>query len=342
MGAAPSLFNGYHNYNRESIVKRIFAAVLTAAAAVLAATTAFAADFPVKPVRIITPFPPGGSVDLVARLLAADLGKVWGQQLIVDNRSGASGNIGTEFAKNAARDGYTLLLNTLPFVTNQFVYSSMPYDPLTDFAPISLVSSVAALLVVHPALPVRSVRELITLAKSKPGAISYATAGPATNPHIAGELLNYLGKINLFVVHYKGGGPATTATISGETQVFFSNTIPDALPQVEAKRLRALGVTSLKRSPVAPQIPTLAESGLPGYEFTSWHVLAAPAATPRALIYQINDTLRSSLRTLEAIQRWRERGVEVIAGTPDEAAAHLKKEVQKWRVVFKERGMKAE
>jgi tripartite-type tricarboxylate transporter receptor subunit TctC len=315
---------------------------MAAFAAVLAATIAFAADFPVKPVRIITPFPPGGSVDLVARLLASDLGKAWGQQVIVDNRSGASGNIGTELAKNAAPDGYTLLLNTLPFVTNQFVYSTMPYDPITDFAPISVVSSVASLLVVHPLLPVRSVRELIALAKSKPGAIGYATAGPATNPHIAGELLNYLGKINLFAVHYKGGGPATTATISGETQVFFSNTIPDALPQVEAKRLRALGVTSLKRSPVAPQIPTLAESGLPGYEFTTWHVFAAPAATPRVLINQINDKLRSSLGTPEAVQRWRDHGVEVIASTPDEAAAHLKKEVQKWRGVFKERGMRAE
>lgn len=316
---------------------------MAASAAVLAATTAFAADFPVKPVRIITPFPPGGSVDLVARLLASDLGKAWGQQVVVDNRSGASGNIGTELAKNAAPDGYTLLVNTLPFVTNQFVYSTMPYDPISDFAPISVVSSVTSMLLVHPSLPVHTVRELIAFAKSKPpGAINYATAGPATNPHIASELLNYLGKINLSAVHYKGGGPGMTATISGETQVFFSASITDALPQVEAKRLRALGVTSLKRSQIAPQIPTLAESGLPGYEFTTWHVFAAPAATPRALINQINDKLRSSLGAPEAVQRWRDRGVEVIASTPDEAAAHLKKEVQKWRGVFKERGMRAE
>ena len=315
---------------------------MAASAAVLAATAAFAADFPVKSVRIVVPFPPGGSVDLVARLLGAELGKAWGQQAIVDNRAGASGNIGTELAKNAAPDGYTLLLNTLPFVTNQFVYTTMPYDPLADFAPISIVSAMDSLLVVHPSLPVRNVRELIALAKSKPGALSYGTAGPATNPHIAGELLNYLGKIDLFAVHYKGGGPAATSVISGETQVYFSNTIADALPQVEAKRLRALGVTSLKRAPVAPQIPTLAESGLPGYEFSTWHVLAAPAATPRAVINQINDKLRSVLGTPDAVQRWRARGVELVANTPDEAVAHLKKEVQKWRVVFKERGMKAE
>ena len=315
---------------------------MAASAAVLAATAAFAADFPVKSVRIVVPFPPGGSVDLVARLLGAELGKAWGQQAIVDNRAGASGNIGTELAKNAAPDGYTLLLNTIPFVTNQFVYTTMPYDPLADFAPISIVSAMDSLLVVHPSLPVRNVRELIALAKSKPGALSYGTAGPATNPHIAGELLNYLGKIDLFAVHYKGGGPAATSVISGETQVYFSNTIADALPQVEAKRLRALGVTSLKRAPVAPQIPTLAESGLPGYEFSTWHVLAAPAATPRAVINQINDKLRSVLGTPDAVQRWRARGVELVANTPDEAVAHLKKEVQKWRVVFKERGMKAE
>ncbi len=292
--------------------------------------------------RIITPFPPGGSVDLVARLLAADLSKAWGQQVIVDNRAGASGNIGTELAKNAAPDGYTLVLNTLPFVTNQFVYSTMPFDPLTDFAPVSIVSAVDALLVVHPSLPVRNVRELIALARTKPGALGYGTAGAATNPHIAAELLNYMGKIDLFAVHYKGGGAATTAAMSGETPIFFSNTVADALPLVDAKRLRALGVTSLKRSPIAPQIPTLAESGLPGYEFTTWHALAAPAATPRAIVNPIADKTRASLHTADALQRWRERGVEIIANTPDEAAAHLKKEVQKWRVVFKERRMKAE
>ncbi len=218
----------------------------------------------------------------------------------------------------------------------------MPYDALTDFAPISIVSALDSLLVVHPSLPVRTVRELITLAKSRPGAIGYGTAGPATNPHIAGELLNHLGKISLLAVHYKGGGPAAVAVISGETQVYFSNTIADAMPQVEAKRLRALGVTSLKRAPVAPQIPTLAESGLPGYEFATWHALAAPAAVPRALINQINDRLRSVLGTPDAVQRWRARGIEIVANTPDEAVAHLRKEVQKWRVVFKERGMKAE
>src|SRR5687768_10019095 len=188
-----------------------------ATALLLTTATPFAADFPVKPVRIVTPFPPGGSVDLVARLLGSDLSKAFGQQFVVDNRAGASGTIGTELAKNAAADGYALLVNTLPFVTNQFVYSKLPYDPLTDFVPISIVSSVDSLLSVHPSLPVNSVRDLIAFARARPpSTLSYGTAGAATNPHIAGELLNYLGKINLFAVHYKGGGAATTATIGGE------------------------------------------------------------------------------------------------------------------------------
>lgn len=311
-------------------------------AAAIAASPATAADFPVKPVRIVTPFPPGGSLDLVARLVAADLNKAWGQQVIVDNRAGASGNIGTEIAKNAPPDGYTLVINTLPFVTNQFVYAKMPYDPLTDFVPVTVVSSVAAMLVAHPSLPVKTVKDLIALAKAHPGKISYSTAGPATNPHIAGELLNYLAKINLFVIHYKGGGPATAATLSGETQVYFTSTIPDAMQHVPTGKLRALGVTSAQRSPAAPQIPTLAESGVPGYEFGTWHALAAPAATPRPLVNQINERLRASLKTPEATQRYRDRGVEIVANTPDEAAAFLRKEIQKWRVVFKERGMKLE
>jgi tripartite-type tricarboxylate transporter receptor subunit TctC len=281
-------------------------------------------------------------VDLVARLLSADLGKAWGQQVIVDNRSGASGNIGTELAKNAAPDGYTLLLNTIPFVTNQFVYTTMPYDPLADFAPISIVSAMDSLLVVHPSLPVRNVRELIALAKSKPGALSYGTAGPATNPHIAGELLNYLGKIDLFAVHYKGGGPAATSVISGETQVYFSNTIADALPQVEAKRLRALGVTSLKRAPVAPQIPTLAESGLPGYEAGSWYGLLAPAGTPREIVLKINAETVKALNQAAVREHLASEGAEPIGGTPEEFAAHIKTELARIGRVIRDGRIKME
>jgi len=307
-----------------------------------AAACTFAAEYPGKPVRIITPFPPGGSVDLVARLVGADLSKPLGQQVVIDNRSGASGMIGTELAKNAAPDGYTLLVNTLPFVTNQFAYEKVPYDPINDFAPISVLSSVASVLVAHPSLPVNSMKDLITLARSKPGAITYGTAGAATNPHIAGELLNNIAKIKLLPVHYKGGGPATIATLSGETQLYFVNAIPEALPHIQAKKLKALGITATKRNPSAPEIPTMAEAGLPGYEFTTWQILAAPKATPAPIIATLNEKVRAVMKTPDAVKRWQDRGFDVVASTPEEMAAHLGREIRKWRVVFKEQGIRAE
>ena len=297
--------------------------------------------YPVKPIRIIAPFPPGGSVDAVARLVGVELTKPLGQQIVIDNRSGASGNIGMELAKNAPPDGYTLVLNTLPLVTNQFLYPRVPYDPIADFAPISLLSSSPNVMTVHPTLPVHTVRELLQLARAKPGALNYASAGPATNPHIAGELFNYLGKTNIVVVHFKGGGPGLTATMSGETQITFSN-ISETTGLVQAKRLRALGVTSLKRASVLPDVPTIAESGLPGYEFVTWHALLSPRGTPSAIVATLNEKVRSTLRTPEASQRFADRGLDVIASTSDGLATHLKSEVQKWGRVIKERGMRAE
>jgi tripartite-type tricarboxylate transporter receptor subunit TctC len=306
------------------------------------AAHAVAAEYPSKPVRIIAPFPPGGSVDLVARLIGADLSKALGQQVVVDNRSGASGIIGTELAKNSAPDGHTLLVNTLPFVTNQFAYDKVPYDPVVDFAPVSILASVASVLVAHPSLPVSSMKELIALAKARPNDITYGTAGAATNPHIAGELLSHVAKIKLLPVHYKGGGPATIATLSGETQLYFVNAIPEALPHIQAKKLKALGITAAKRNPIAPQIPTMAEAGVPGYEFTTWQILAAPKATPAPIVSTLNEKVRAVLRSPDALKRWQERGFDVIAGTPEEAAAHLAKEIAKFRTLFKEQGIKAQ
>ena len=319
-------------------MKRAFAFTVLA----FTAACAVAAEYPAKAVRIITPFPPGGSVDLVARLIGADLSKPLGQQVVIDNRSGASGIIGTELAKNAAPDGYTLLVNTLPFVTNQFAYQKVPYDPINDFAHISLLASVASVLVSHPSLPVNSMKDLIALARSKPGMITYGTAGAATNPHIAGELLNNLAKIKLVAVHYKGGGPATIATLSGETQLYFVNAIPEALPHIQAKKLKALGITATKRNASAPDIPTMAEAGLPGYEFTTWQILAAPKATPAPIIATLNDKVLAVLKTPDAVKRWQDRGLDVIASTPQEMSAHLNAEVKKWRAVFKEQSIKAE
>ncbi|HYC44461.1 MAG TPA: tripartite tricarboxylate transporter substrate binding protein [Burkholderiales bacterium] len=321
--------------------KKVLAPAVVLALALAAASHAYAqAPYPAKAIRIISPFPPGGSVDTVARIVAFELTKPLGQQIVVDNRSGASGNIGMELAKNAPPDGYTLVLNTMPLVTNQFLYSKAPYDPIADFAPISLISASPNVLTVHPSLPVKSVKELLALARAKPGALNYASAGPATNPHIAGELFNYLGKTNIVVVHFKGGGPGLVATLAGETQVTFSN-ISETVGLVQAKKLRALGVTSLKRTPLMPELPAIAET-IPGYEFTTWHALLAPRGTPPAVISTISERLRAALRTPEGTKKFADRGLELIASTPGELAAHLKSEVQKWGRVIKERGMRAE
>jgi len=310
--------------------------VLAAAGSALAQS-----GYPAKTIRIISPFPPGGSVDAVARLIANDLAKPLGQQIVVDNRSGASGNIGMELVKNAPPDGYTLVLNTLPLVTNQFLYSKVPYDALGDFTPISLISASPSMLTVHPSMPVKSVKDLIALAKSQPGKLNYGTAGLATNPHICGELFNYLAKTNIVAVHFKGGGPALIATMSGETELTFSN-ISETVPLVLSGRLRGLGVTSLKRSRLVPDIPTMVEAGVPGYEFTTWHALLGPKGLSATVLETLSEKVRATLRTPEETQRFSDRGLDVIAGTPDELAAHLKSETGKWGRVMKERGMRAE
>lgn len=297
--------------------------------------------YPTRPVRLISPFPPGGSVDLVARMVAAKLSESLGQQVVVDNRSGASGSIGTELAARAAPDGHTLLVNTLPLVTNTFLYSRVPYDVLNDFAPVSLLTSSPSLLAVHPSLPARSVRELLALARSRPGELNYASAGIGTNPHIAGELFNVLGKVNIVAVHFKGGGPGIAATISGEVGIAFTN-FAETSAYAKAGRLRALGVSSAKRVAAMPDVPTIAEAGLPGYEFVTWHGMLAPRGTPPAIVALLSERIRMTMRSPDQAQRFEDRGLDVIASTSEEFSAHLKSELKKWGRVIKERGMRAE
>src|SRR5438874_1000892 len=229
---------------------------MTAALALAAATIALPAlaqSYPSKAIRLVSPVPPGGSVDVVGRLLAAKLSESLGQQMLVDNRAGASGVIGTEVVLNSPPDGYTLLINTIPFVTNQFLMPRAPYDPLRDFVSISLVASSPSFVTVHPSLPARSIPELIALAKAKPGQIYYSAAGVGTNPHIAGELFNLLADVNIVAVQYKGGGPADTALIAGEVAVTFGN-ISQAIIHVKSGRMRALAVTSAKRNPALAEL----------------------------------------------------------------------------------------
>ena len=322
-------------------MKKILAVSCAVAVAVAGSGWAQSGSYPVRPVRLIVPFPPGGSVDFIARLVAPGLSEGLGQQVVVDNRSGASGNIGAEMVARAAPDGYTLMLHTIPFVANAFLYRRVPYDVLNGFAPVSLLSSSPSVVTVHPSLPVRSVRELLALAKSRPGALNYATAGPGTNPHIAGELFNFLGKANLVAVHFKGGGPGLVATISGEVEISFSN-IAETAAFVNAGRLRALGVTSVKRSVALPDVLTVAEAGLPGYEFVAWHGMLAPKGTPREIVALVNEQLRKTMGAPEQAKRFEDRGLDIIASSPGDFSAHLRSELEKWGRVIRERGMKAE
>jgi tripartite-type tricarboxylate transporter receptor subunit TctC len=324
------------NQGKDAVKKFILTVVLLGSAAAFAQTD----NYPGKPIRLVSPFPPGGSVDIVGRLVGARLSQVIGQQVIIDNRSGASGVIGTELVARAAPDGYTLLINTLPFVTNGFMLKRVPYDVVNDFAPVSLLSSSPSVLAVHPSVPAYSVRELIQIAKSRPGALNYGGSGVGTNPHIAGELFNLLAKVNLVVVQFKGGGPSLVATLSGEITVAISG-MSEMIPLIEAKRLRALGVTSLKRSAALPDLPAIAET-VPGYEFITWHGILAPKGTPPAVVAVLNQKITQALRDPEFARQFQQKGFDIIASTPEQFTAHLKSELAKWGRVIKERGMRAD
>jgi tripartite-type tricarboxylate transporter receptor subunit TctC len=320
-------------------MKRLWSALAVVVA--LAAASAGAQTYPAKSIRLISPFPPGGSVDVVGRLVAARLSESLGQQMVVENRAGASGVIGTEVVLNAPPDGYTLLVNTIPFVTNQLMMPRSPYDPLRDFVAVSVVASAPAFVTVHPSVPARSVQELVALAKAKPGGLFYSTAGIGTNPHIAGELFNLLANVNLAAVHFKGGGPADTAVIAGEVQATFGN-VSQQIGHVKSGRLRALAVTSSKRNAAMPELPTVAEAGVPEYEFDTWFIVVAPRGTPRPVVDTLNSHIRKTLTTPEQVKFFQDRGLSVIAGTPEEARAYLESEQKKWARVIKERGIKAQ
>jgi tripartite-type tricarboxylate transporter receptor subunit TctC len=315
--------------------------VLLTLLALCASFSVAAQNYPAKTIRLVSPFPPGGSVDVVGRILAAKLTENLGQQVIVDNRSGASGIIGTELVAKAPPDGYTLLINTLPLVTNEFLMPRMPYDPIRDFEPISMVTSSPSLVTVHPSVPARSVKELIALAKSKPGQLNYSAAGVGTNPHIAGELFNLLAGVNIVAVQFKGGGPADIAALSGEVAATFGN-ISQEVEYVKSGRLRALAVTSTTRNSALPELPTVIEAGLPGYEFLTWHGILAPKGTPAPIVKLLNEQLKKILTGPGEAKLWQDRGLDVIASSPEDFAVRLVNERKKWGDVIKKRGIKAE
>jgi tripartite-type tricarboxylate transporter receptor subunit TctC len=310
--------------------------------AVLMPLPALAADgFPDRPLRMIVPFPPGGSVDVVARIAGQKMTEIAGQSIVVDNRGGASGNIGSELAARAPADGYTIMMTTIPLVVNPSLFSKVPYDVVRDFAPISLIAAAPFVLAVHPSLPAKSVKELVALARARPGQLNYASAGSGTNLHIAAELFKNLSGTNIVHVPYKGGGPALSALLGGEAQLSFLGVVA-VVPHVKSGKMRALALTATKRSAVLPDLPTIAESGVAGYEFASWYGVLAPTGTPAPRITKLHDILVRSLRSPDLAGRMATEGADIIAGSPQQFAAYLKTELTKWARVVKDSGLRVE
>jgi len=315
--------------------------LLSAAFLAVSTLPVLAADkYPTRPVRVIVPFPPGGSTDFNGRAIQDKFSDQLGVQVVVDNRGGASGQIGTRIAKDSAPDGYTLLLHTIAFVSSPALYKDAGYDPVKDFMPISLIATVPTTVSVHPSVAVNSVKELLALAKSKPDQLIYASAGIGTNAHITGELFNLMGQTNIRPIHYKGGGPALAAVVSGEVQVGFSN-LTQTARLAEAGRLKMLAVSSLKRSSAAPNLPTIAESGLPGFEFEAWHVIVAPRVTPAALVGTLSQKIKATLSDRVVRERFDKGGMDIVPTTPKETLAYLLNEQAKWARVIKERNITA-
>ncbi len=311
-----------------------------AIAAALLSTPAFAQTYPAKTVRIIVGYPPGGPTDVIARTVAQKLTIALGQQVIVDNRPGASGMIGAEQVVKAAPDGYTLLTVPITYAVTPSVYPKMPYDAEKDLAPVALVASSPFILVVHPTLPVKTVKELIALAKSRPGQINYASASTGGMPHLAGELFNMMTGVKLTHIPYKGAAPATVDLLAGQVSLMFNNML-SAMPLVKANKLRAVAVTSLKRSAAIPELPTIAET-VKGFEASGWYGAFAPAATPKDIIAKLNAEINKLMRLPDVAQRLAGDGVEAASMTPAEFGAYLHSEIAKWGKVVKISGTKVD
>jgi len=301
-----------------------------------------AAAYPTHPIRFILGYPPGGASDAVARQLAYTLGARLGQNIVLDNRGGAGGNIAAEIAARSAPDGYTWFLgNNGILATNQALYEKLPFDPIKDFATVVLVGTQPSVLVVHPSVPANSVRELIALAKAQPGKLNYASSGTGTAGHLTGELFKAITQTNFTHIPYRGGGPAVIDLVAGQVQFMFA-TAASVIPHVKSNRLRALAVTSLKRSPSLPELPTVDESGVPKFEAVTWHGVVVPAATPRALVMKINAEINQALALQDTKDKLLVQGIEAQGGTPQAFAAFLKSEIPKWTKVVRDSGAKPE
>ena len=315
---------------------------LSAAAAVLLAVVAgaFADDYPTRPIRLIVPFPPGGSNDVVGRLVAKVLSEKIGQQVFVDNRGGAGSMIGTEALSKAAPDGYTIGICSIAFAVNPALHT-LPYDPFKSFEPVSILATGPNVLVVNPELPVKSVAELVALAKQKPGELNYASAGIGSFQHLGGELFKLDANVDIVHVPYKGGGPAMQDVIAGHVKIMFSSLI-QTTPFIKSGQLRPLGTGGTKRSPVLPDVPTIAEAGVPGYNATNWWGVLAPAGTPKPILDKLYQTIQLTLQSPELQHEFALEGAETVTMTPAQFQDFIKSEIDKWGRVIKAGNIKAQ
>lgn len=318
--------------------------ILAAALAVvtLTAQSAFAQAFPNKGIRLICPFPPGGAVDIASRAIAAELSKVLGQTVTVDNKPGAGGNIGGTEAARATPDGYTMFMTTSGInAINPALYAKMPFDPNKDLAPVAALVSLNNVLVLHPSMKANSVAEVIALAKSQPGKINYASSGSGTSIHMSGEMFKFIAQVDMTHIPYKGSAPAVTDLLGGQVMLMFDN-IPSALPHIKAGKLRALATTGAKRDPALPDLPTVAETGVAGYESGVWFGLTVPAGTPKDVVAKLNDGALKGLKAPEFVKRMTDLGYNIMGGTPEHMADLLKHEVGRWGPIVKASGAKAD
>ena len=300
------------------------------------AATGSGQAYPTRVVRIVVAFTPGGAVDTLARTMAQKMTEAWGQSVIVDNRPGAGGTIGTDSVAKATPDGYTLTAGAVStHAINAGLYKKLPYDPVRDFAPVALMAAVPNVLVVNPSLPAKSTKELIAIARQKPGALSYASAGAGTTLHLSGELFKSMAKVDIVHIPYKGSAPAVADVIGGQVPMMFDS-ITSSLPYVKAGRLRALGITSVKRSAAMPEVPTISESALPGYDMNPWFGLFAPAGTPASVISKVNGEVARILALPDVKERLAAIGAEPMGGTPAQFAALVKADVAKWAKIVQE------
>jgi tripartite-type tricarboxylate transporter receptor subunit TctC len=295
-----------------------------------------AAEYPLRPIRVIVPFPAGGNADILARIMAQKMSEAWKQTVVVDNRAGAAGIIGAEAVAKSAPDGYTLLMGTTGTqTTNPAVYSKLPYDSLRDFAPVSNFADSPFLLVAHPSLPVRTVKEVIALAKARPGQLHYASFGPGSSAHLVGEMLRSTARIEIVHVAYKGGPPALADLIGGHIEMMF-NLLPIVVPHVKSGRLRAIAVTASKRAPALPDVPTFAEAGIPDFEAGSWYGVLAPAGTPKEIIARLSSEISRILLLADVRQRLAAEGAEPIGNTPEQFAEQIRRDLARWAKIARD------